>query len=442
MRHTLLWMSLACAVVASGARAEEGKACLLNKLLPNPDVPKRGEGRLGANEFFKRFEQHELELVETNVVPGGDFGIARPGEGIGNSWLVAAKGTGLGINHKSAPWAQASIVCQVSSADGSVKEVLLKPDSGCGCGGTSDWAWTIPASAPPGTHTVRVTWEWPKRTAQKLERIYKVTIENPLYGKTRDAELARLESQYPGKVELLQDGVPVNGKPYEGVADMSLTFGGYEGDKTAIISPRARTLDLGYWIVNQKASHYDRGLLRFDLAALQGKKIKQAILKLTVRQGQKYLASKLAAPMPIYPMLKPWVEGDAVAHVDTRGLAKGMPNVFYQAYPEKWERPLASGSTDHGPQCATLEPEEGVNPSPGARADVTALVNDWLSGKLENHGLLIGADLPEELVGSHPGMGGKVEAYKQLWSHGLVSFFSSDEPTDQDYRPRLIVIFE
>ncbi|MCZ7647301.1 MAG: hypothetical protein M5U26_18930 [Planctomycetota bacterium] len=438
MRRTLQATILAGAAALLLAAAGAAEACKINKLPVNPDAPERGAGRLGSGEFFKRFAGAPLELVETNLVPNGDFGIARPGESFANSWLVAAQGAKLGLNHKSAPWAQAVLVCK--APDGT--ETLLKPDRGCGCGGAADWGWTIPDSAPPGRHTVRVTWEWPKQTAQKLERTYTITIENPRYGKTRDAEIAKLESQHPGKLVVLQDGLPLDGRPYDGAADLALACGGYEGDHTAMIYPRARTLDLGYWIANTKASHYDRGLLKFDLAPLLGKRVKQAILKLTVRQGQKYLAGELAAPLPVYPMLKPWAEGDGVLQVDERGLAKGHPNVYYQAYPVKWEQELASGASDHGPQRATLEPEKGVNPCPGARADVTELVQDWLSGKLPNHGLLIGPDLPAELAGVHPGTDGQVEAFKKLWPHGLVPFFSSDEPSDLDYRPRLLVVLE
>lgn len=232
---------------------------------------------------------------------------------------------------------------------------------------------------------------------------------------------------------------------------MSLTWGGYEGDKTAIITPGARQLDMGYWIVNQKASHYDRGLIKFDLAPLQGKKVKKAWLKLTVRPNQSYLPNQLKAPMPIYPMLKAWDVGDKPKYwVDRRGMGKGRPNCEHQAYPTKWEKKLASGDTDRGKQMSTLEAEDGVNILPGAKADVTELVKAWLGGTLKNHGMIIGKDLPSDIAKIHPGginlpkdkRAEPIAKYKKLYGAGLVPFFSSDEPADVDFRPRLIVELE
>lgn len=277
-----------------------------------------------------------------------------------------------------------------------------------------------------------VRWSLPRRTAQELEERYTVTIENPHYGKTEDVEIARLRKAFGAeKVVVLR----------KGEADLSLTWGGYEGDKTAMTTPRDRQLDIGFWSVNAQAAHYDRALLRFDLGPLAGKKVKQAWLRLTVRPNQTYLPSSMKGSFPVYPMLKQWKEGDGVAHVDERGLGKGLPNVHYQAWPVKWEKPLASGPADHGRAMAELVPTgNDGNVLPGAKADITGLVSAWLDGTLPNHGMLLGNDLPDELAGTHPGQA--KGAYLKLYDGGLVPFYSSDEPDDADFRPRLVVVLE
>jgi len=274
-----------------------------------------------------------------------------------------------------------------------------------------------------------------------LELTYTVTIDNPHYGKTEDVEIAKTVQQFgQDKVVVLQEGRDLGGTPYAGCTDMWLSIGGYEGDRTSIIHPRDRQLDMGWWCINDANAYYCRGLIRFKLAALNGKRIKQAWLKFSIRPGQNYQPAEMKGAMPVYPLLKEWKEAPKTTWVDERKMGVGLPNVHYHAFPAKWEKPLASGASDRGPEMAVLEGEKGVNLLHGAKADVTKLVQDMAAGKLPNYGFLIGKDLPEELAQDHPKK--HMDAYKKLYEHGSIPFFSKDEPDDKDFRPRLIVVLE
>ena len=425
---------------------KEYRTCSANHWEDNPEAPARSkDGRIDAKEFFKRYPTQNLEIIEQGIVPNGDFGNYKPGDQFGNSWLVKATGTNIGINHKSTAWISAVIECMDPIFP--TQTLLLKPDRGCGCGGTSDWNWTIPFSAPSGTHKIILRWESATLTTQKLSKEYTVTIINPLTGKTAsDLEIQRLEKKYGAdKIQILQNGAKIKGDLYNGVTDLSLGFGGYEGASTGIIHPTANTVSIGYWIVNQKASYYARGLFRFDLSHLHGKRVQHAYLKLSIKQNQKYLPPVLKSTMPIYAMRKSWQSNSTDMNsifVDERGLGIGYPNTYYQAYPNKWDEQLASGASDHSEQIAELHIDPQQVRMPGARADLTALVNDWLSGTQENHGIIIGADLPKELNNVHPGLDGKVDAYKKLYADGAVPFISSDESVDREFSPRLVLVFE
>jgi hypothetical protein len=301
--------------------------------------------------------------------------------------------------------------------------------------------WTIPYSTPPGRHTIHIRWSWPEKTEQVLTATRYVTTENPHYGKTEDVEVTRLrKSLGPEKVIVLQRGRPIAGADYQGVADVALTWGGSEGQMTTRTTPRNRILGIGNLTVNRRSAYYGRGLIRFDLAPLEGKKIQQAWLRLTIRPNQPYRPSRLKQPLPVHPMLKPWKEGDGVTYVGRRGRGKGLPNFEYQAYPFKWELPLASGPSDCGEAEAELLPDKSGNLLPEAAADVTNLVRSWLSGKLTNYGMAIGKPAPKAMAATHPR--DAPDGYAQLYDAGLVPFFSSDEPDDLDFRPRLVVVLE
>jgi hypothetical protein len=199
---------------------------------------------------------------------------------------------------------------------------------------------------------------------------------------------------------------------------------------------------MGYWIVNQKASYYARGLFRFNLEQIKGKKVKLAIFKLSIKQNQKHLPSVLKQAFPVYAMKKTWNEGTTIYHVDKRGGGKGEPNVFYQAYPVKWEKHLASGKSDRTTKISELIIDPYQNVMPGARSDITKTVNDWTNGKLKNYGIIIGKDLPVSLNNIHPGLGKKIDEYKKLYNAGAVPFISSEENVDKTFTPRLIVVLE
>ncbi len=420
------------------------QSCSGNHWKKNEDAPKRGKtGRISSRAFFQKYPDHELEITELGIVPDAHFGTFKPGDKFGNSWIVRAKGEPVGINHKSATWVKAVIECM--GKDGKTVETVIKPDRGCGCGGTSDWFFNVPYSAPSGKHTVKLTWEYPKMTSQKLTREYTVEIINDSGNKGPDSDLPKLIKKHgEGNVMVFRNGAQVNGETYAGVDDMTFSYGGYENDRTSIISPQSNRVDVGYWIVNRKASFYARGLFRFNLDAIKGKKVKAAYLKLSIKQNQKYLPPVLKQSFPIYAMKKTWKEGqrEKKYHVDKRGLSEGMPNYLYQAYPTKWTAHLASSDEDRTKQYSELVIDPEQLQIPGARADVTQLVQEWVSGELENNGFLIGKDLPKELNNVHPGLDGKVDEYKKLYNGGAVPFISSDEPIDTAFTPRLIVVLD
>ncbi|PCJ51603.1 MAG: hypothetical protein COA79_25750 [Planctomycetota bacterium] len=416
----------------------------------NSLFPKRSAtGRINAHKFIKQYGEKKLVLLDQGIVPENNFGTYSPGDNFGNSWIISAEGIKVGMNHKSGPWAQAVIECK--DPDNPGKTINIKPVAGCGCGGTADWSWVIPFSAPPGTHKVIVTWEWPKKTKQKFRKEYTVTIVNKLYKQNTDPEITKLQKKYgKDKVLVFQNGLEINGKTYDGVDDMGLTYGGYEGDRTGIINPANQLVEMGYWIVNAKASYYARGLFRFNLEQVKGKKIKLALFKLSIKQNQPYLPAVLKQSFPIYAMKKTWKEGkprmswgklSGKFFVDSRGLAKGHPNYAYQAWPTRWEKHLASGDSDRTEKISNLVIDPYQHITPGARADLTETVNAWTSGKLENNGILIGNDLPKSLNNIHPGKGGKTAEYKKLYSGGAVPFISS-ENGDKPFTPRLIIVLE
>ncbi len=301
--------------------------------------------------------------------------------------------------------------------------------------------WTIPYSTPPGRHSIIVRWLWPEKTKQTLTAIRYVTVENPHFGKTEDFEISRLRKRFgEEKVVVLQDGREIAGRVYDGTQDLALTWGGSEGQQTARTEPGSRVFAIGNLTVNRRSAYYARGLLRFDLEPLRGKKVKKAWLRMTIRPNQPYRPGELKQSMEIYPMLKPWKEGIGTVYVDRRGMGKGFPSYLYQAFPVKWESPLASGDSDNGKVTAKLIADDAENVLPSAKADVTELVNLWIDDKLANHGVVIGSPLPSAIVTIHPR--DAVKEYAELYNGSLVPFFSSDERDDIAFRPRLVVVLE
>ncbi|PCJ51604.1 MAG: hypothetical protein COA79_25755 [Planctomycetota bacterium] len=415
----------------------------------NPLFPKRSAtGRINASNFINKYGKMKLVLLEQGIVPENNFGTYSPGDNFGNSWIISAEGIKVGMNHKLGPWAQAVIVCK--DPDNPGQTINIKPVAGCGCGGTADWSWVIPFSAPPGTHKVIVTWEWPKKTTQKFRKEYEVTIINKMYKKNTDPEITKLQKEY-GKDNVLvfQNSLKVNGEIYKGVEDTNLTYGGYEGDRSGVVNFNRPLAEIGYWLVNKKASYYSRGLFRFNLDQIKGKKVKLAIFKLSIKQNQKYLPPVLKQSFPIHAMKKAWNEGIKTKYIkrnkrtpeNKKGLGKGHTNFRSQAWPNLWEKHLASGATDRTDKISELVIDPYQHIMPGARADLTETVNDWTSGKLKNHGIIIGKDVPDTLNNIHPGKGGKTAEYKKLYSGGAVPFISS-ESGDKPFRPRLIIVLE
>ena len=99
---------------------------------PNPDLP---QGRLERGPFFDKYPSTASWALVTEVlVPNNDFGVKRAGEQFGNGWIVAAKGTRDGLNHKTYRGPQAILICTVPSKDGKGKgqELQIPPDGGCG----------------------------------------------------------------------------------------------------------------------------------------------------------------------------------------------------------------------------------------------------------------------------------------------------------------------
>jgi hypothetical protein len=93
---------------------------------PNPDLPERGAGRIPAREFFERFPDHRLHLVSQCEVLDQDFGLFRPGERLTMSFMVAAVGEKIGINHKTAPHPIYEMVCSFPSKP----PLIIRPDIG------------------------------------------------------------------------------------------------------------------------------------------------------------------------------------------------------------------------------------------------------------------------------------------------------------------------
>ncbi|PCJ56352.1 MAG: hypothetical protein COA79_18820 [Planctomycetota bacterium] len=426
--------------------SEEAKSCSLNYWPKNPKLPKRSsKGRIAWKSFFAKHPESKLKLVESGIVKNSHFGTYKPGDTFGNSWIVTDESQVTGLSHKSAPWIDATF--EIKQIDGSVYKIL--PDRGCGCGGTVDYTWLIPLTAPSGTYDINLTWKFPKKTDQVLHRKYTVTIENPHLFNLIDKEVIKLRKVHGNeKVIVLQDGLRVDGKIYQGVKDLALATGGYEGDQTKIIYPMSRNLNLGYWIVNKKASFYSRMLLKFDLESLKGKAVKKAYIKLYIRKSVRHYADKMRRNFNVYPMLKPWkadrpnLKSKRTAiHVDKRGIGKGYPNVEYQAYPTKWEKPLASGSKDHGNKLSEFVPDDEKLMS-GAKADITGIIKDWIKNPEKNYGIIIGDDLPKELVNVHPGLGDKSDDYRKLGGDKMIKFLSSEEPSDKIFSPKLVIVLE
>lgn len=97
---------------------------------PNPALP---QGRLEKPDFFNKYPvPSSWTMVSEFLLPNDDFGVRKAGEKIQNGWIVAAKGSQDGLNHKTYKGPQAVLVCTVPSKVGKGQELLIQPDGGCG----------------------------------------------------------------------------------------------------------------------------------------------------------------------------------------------------------------------------------------------------------------------------------------------------------------------
>ena len=95
-------------------------------------VPKRGSGRLGATDFFKRFPDHTLEFRP--ILKSHDLGTFKPGDTCNVGYVVSAKGEIYGFNHKGAAKGKAVLVATVpaSGSNSETSKRIYPPEGGCG----------------------------------------------------------------------------------------------------------------------------------------------------------------------------------------------------------------------------------------------------------------------------------------------------------------------
>ncbi len=192
------------------------------------------------------------------------------------------------------------------------------------------------------------------------------------------------------------------------VDSFDLTLGSRESVKDAYVvgpqvggDPRFAALHYGNrgWSrvgVYDPSSIY-RTLLQFPVDSIGARRIKKAELQMTTGFWVKK-HTDLPVTVQLRKMLTPWEEGNA-PQSNSESTWNGEENTAEMngvtaveaMYGEAWNKQLIG--LDGSDACATLYASDTHHPSEGREVtftfDVTALVNEWLSGEAANNGMVL-----------------------------------------------------
>ncbi|MCZ7646877.1 MAG: thioredoxin family protein [Planctomycetota bacterium] len=306
--------------------------------------------------------------------------------------------------HSQAPGGLPKLSLRVRSADGAAAEEIPFI-GGCGCAGSFSQSMQVPRRVPPGTHEVVIRMARTEYAGGKAEYLFPVEILNPEFGKpVVDPAYTALKAKFGASSQL------ASLRRAEGEARNAKTF----PDEPLVPAPIAdcyMTSSTMHWdsrIANYGAEHYlevgqapgknapSRALIRIDLSNVpRDAKIAGAALRFTV-SNVPYAKSGADAKVEAFAVRRPWNE------VPRDGLHCSWYGPFYKGNKGKpesqeilfWKQggcedtqedryPDAAGSMDVSNFPAKDELYRLVS------LDLTETVRAWVSGKLENHGLVL-----------------------------------------------------
>lgn len=283
------------------------------------------------------------------------------------------------------------------------------------------YAVSVTSLMPPGEHIVKVNVEFPKGT--KLpEKIYKLTILNPDYGKAaRDEDVEALKAA-GGNVVALQQGAPspeLKLDGYAGCQDTYLYSGNPVPDRNADFINFGGCPDLGVGFYAMES----RTLIKFDLSALpKGATVVKAILKLRLQVG---------SPLELKAcrVLKSWSQGIGIGDLydKQRGtIRNGECSWVKRVHPDTpWGAPgCGKAGEDYDAKAVNSECKAAKNPRQSIEKawvtwDVTEFAASWIKDSVSNQGVIIFGN-----------------------ENNPRANFRSSEFEDPIYRPKLIVVFK
>ncbi|KPK83470.1 MAG: hypothetical protein AMJ81_08185 [Phycisphaerae bacterium SM23_33] len=324
------------------------------------------------------------------------------------------------------PWTDRNIEAWVEAGGRRIVKIPFHRS----CGGAYWGSILVTAAYPPGRAALAIGMD----TRGYLGRIVKripFHVDNPLHGKGVE-ELAvtrRLRREHAGAtvIELYQGaalaelGIP----EYDGARDVYFGDGrpdkGFGGSCQNVGNDLSYGTELRYRL--DLGGELRRTLIKFDLSMLDAAaRVKQAVLALHVLG----LNSQADRDCRAYALKKRWDEQIVGAMGGLNATNSPVPPGRQRPFPvggiENWDQPMFAGQADR-----QAEPIGSLTfEKPGwAALDITAAVQNWVSGRWPNHGLAL------ELVKHVYKYGGR-----DVW------MASSEYAVDPRLRPRLVLALE
>lgn len=352
-----------------------------------------------------------------DVYPGETFAEWTAGSEAGVSMAVAVIGSApennLRFYHSQAPGGLPVVSLRVHGPDGKAAEEIAFT-GGCGCAGSFGQELLIPRRVAPGTHTLVIRLNRPDWCGGKAEYLYPVSIQNPDFGKAyEDPAYVALKSKFGGtnaKIASLRRAVTPEQlaktypeEPIQGgrVWDNYMMSNSMHWDSKIANNGSAPYIEVG-----QKAgiNAPNRGLIRFDLSGLpKGAKLLGAYARFTL-VNVPWAGAKEDASVEAYAVRRAWNE------VPENNLYCSWYGPLYRGNKRQPEAPdvvfwkqggCEDPQEDRYPDAAGSFSVANFPAKPSAKGaadgerfrmvamDITATAQKWLSGELENHGLVL-----------------------------------------------------
>ena len=358
--------------------------------------------RFGGNEITFANE-HFIRRPGVRAKPGASPArVAKPGDnifidGTAPFYLGSSPEVGLGKGRGVyCPWTARNLQARIEVGDGGDRRVFEVPFNSS-CGGAFWGSILVSSAYPPGDAALILSMDTKSHAGLFVQRI-PFKVENPLYGKPiEDPEVVRQlrEKHQDATVLDLYRGVALEefGIPaYDGVRDVyfgdgrGLNFGGSCQNRGVGLSYGTELryrLDLG--------GESRRTLIKYDLSMLPpDTKVQAATLSLHVVG----LSRKEPFTCQAVALKKRWSEKVISVMGGLNSTNSPTPRRGRKLYPvgnmENWDEPMFMGEGDRHPEPVA---EVALKGKGWSTLDVTEAVQNWVSGKWENHGL--GLELPD-----------------------------------------------